>query len=142
MLIRINRTPTEGKPTIGEMFIDGKFFCYTLEDEDRGLDSTTMTREEIQAKKVFGETAIPYGEYLVTLTHSPRFKRILPFIHNVVGFVGVRIHRGNREKDTLGCPLVGFGKGNFTVLDSAKAEMNLIAKMRTAKEQIKLTIEK
>ena len=59
---------TEGdRATIGELLIDGEFFCYTLEDEVRADDT-----------KVYGETAIPNGEYTVEITYSGRFKRDIP----------------------------------------------------------------
>ena len=82
---------------IGDLFIDGQFFCYTLEDERRpdGL-------------KVYGETAIPVGTYNVKVTRSNRFKRLMPILLDVPMFSGIRIHGGNSSKDTLGCILVAF----------------------------------
>lgn len=92
--------------TIGRMYIDGVFFCNTLEDTDRGL-AQYMNVGEIMNAKISGQTAIPVGDYKLTRTYSPRFKRIVPQIMNVKGFSGVRIHAGNTAKDTEGCPLVG-----------------------------------
>lgn len=79
---------------LGEMLVDGKHFAYTLEDVSRDV-------------KVYGETAIPAGEYDVVVTMSTRFKKELPLLQDVVGFGGVRIHGGNTAKDTLGCILIG-----------------------------------
>lgn len=126
MLIEIIRTPVPGKPSMGVMLIDSKFFCYTLEDEDRGLRQD-MPLSEIVEKKVYGETAIPVGKYKVRLTWSNKFKRVLPLVMNVPGYEGIRIHRGNWDKDTLGCPLVGFENGEFYVGDSKSAEVELVA---------------
>jgi len=84
----------------GKFFVDKLFFGETLEDTDRYL-------EVPGTEKVYGDSAIPRGRYKVTLTYSPHFKRILPEIHDVPGFSGVRIHGGNKEDDTLGCPLLG-----------------------------------
>lgn len=92
--------------TIGRMYIDGVFLCNTLEDTDRGL-AQYMNVGEIMNAKIAGQTAIPVGDYKLTRTYSPRFKRIVPQIMNVKGFTGVRIHAGNTAKDTEGCPLVG-----------------------------------
>lgn len=118
MNIVIDRKWKKDTYTIGKMYIDGKVFSDTLEDRDRGLDST-MTPGEIAMKKVYGETAIPKGTYEVRMTHSGRFssrpwgKRYggkVPEITNVKGYSGVRIHPLNTAKDSLGC--IGVGKNN------------------------------
>ena len=93
--------------------------CDTLEDRDRGLDDT-MNVEDIKKKKVYGETAIPYGTYKVSITYSNRFKKMLPLIENVKGFSGIRIHSGNTAKDSLGCILVGENKEVGKVINSRK----------------------
>ena len=85
--------------TIGELYINGDFFCNVLEDKVRLLNS--------YEDKVYGETAIPIGRYKVILSYSNHFKRIMPEIVNVEFFKGVRIHAGNSKKDTEGCLLVG-----------------------------------
>ena len=92
--------------TISRMYVDGKFFCHILEDEDRGL-MQGMSVGEIMNIKLAGKTAIPVGNYKIIRQWSPRFKKILPSIPNVKGFSGVRMHGGNSSKDTDGCPLFG-----------------------------------
>ena len=101
--------------TIGKLYVNGQFFSNTLEDKDRGLTSS-MSTDEINKKKVYGETAIPTGTYEVIMTVSGRFaarpwgKKYngkVPELLNVKGFAGVRIHPGNKATDTLGCILVG-----------------------------------
>jgi len=79
-LVRHVFTP---RSTIGSLYVDGKFECYTLEDVVR------------LGEKVYGETAIPEGTYEVQITFSNRFKRDLPLLLKVPGFEGVRIHPGN-----------------------------------------------
>lgn len=86
--------------TIGRLFINGNFICYTLEDVVRP-----------DGVKIYGETAIPDGLYKVSCSMSRRFGIILPYVHSVPGFKGIRIHGGNRSEDTLGCILVGSKKG-------------------------------
>ena len=81
--------------TIGRLYIDGDYFCYTLEDK-------------VRVEKIPGETAIPAGRYSVIVDHSNHFQRDLPHILNVPGFEGVRIHPGNTKADTEGCILVGY----------------------------------
>lgn len=92
--------------TIGRLYIDGVFFCNTLEDTDRGL-AQWMNVGEISTKKINGATAIPIGDYKVTVTYSPKYRRNMPQIMNVKGFTGVRIHSGNKAQDTEGCLLLG-----------------------------------
>lgn len=92
--------------TIGRVYIDGVFFCNSLEDTDRGL-MQFQSVSEILAAKVKGKTAIPAGEYKCTRTMSPRFKRMMAQIMAVKGFSGVRIHSGNTAEDTDGCILLG-----------------------------------
>lgn len=99
MLLELTRKSRGGTWTAGRLSIDGEYFCDTLEDTVRTLRNAT--------DKVPGKTAIPAGEYRVTVTHSPRFKRELPLLERVPFFEGVRIHAGNSDRDTEGCILVG-----------------------------------
>lgn len=113
--------------TIGRLFIDGEFFCNTLEDTDRGL-SSEMTAEQIRKVKIQSKTAIPTGRYQITLAvQSPRFKDkkayrfcegYLPRLQAVKGYAGVLIHIGNYPKDTDGCILVGENKIKGAVVNS------------------------
>lgn len=102
--------------TEGLLFIDGREFCDTLEDP-------------IRDKKVYGDTAIPPGTYRVTMTMSNRFKKIMPLLHDVPGFAGVRIHSGNTTKDTEGCILVGervtAGKINNSRVNAERLYMRI-----------------
>lgn len=112
MLIRIDRKWKKKDYTIsnvyinGQRFGDGKQWCNALEDTDRGLTSA-MTVDEILKKKVYGKTAIPRGEYRITITYSPSFRKDLPLVNAVKGFTGVRLHSGNKPADTYGCILFG-----------------------------------
>lgn len=119
MIIKVKRVAFKKDYTIGKLYIDGKYVCDTLEDRDRGLDDS-MNEEDIKRKKVYGETAIPYGTYKVSITFSIKFKKMLPLIENVKGFSGIRIHSGNTAKDSLGCILVGQNKEVGKVINSRK----------------------
>jgi len=112
---------------IGDLFINGVFFCHTLEDEKRA-----------DGLKVFGETAIPTGVYNVKLTVSNRFKRLMPILLDVEGFSGVRIHGGNTSKDTHGCPLVAFNTDYKRIWGTA--EKKLTSKLKEA-DYITISIE-
>ena len=117
------------KYTIGKMYINGTYFCDTLEDTDRGL-TQEMNLDIIDKTKVYGKTAIPTGRYRVDLTKSKKFGRVLPLLYNVKGFEGIRIHRGNTNEDTLGCILVGQNKAVGKVINSAMAEQNLMDRLK------------
>ena len=54
--ISIKRIATKTDYTIGRLYVNGKLFCDTLENTDRGLDQK-MTLEELQKRKVYGKTA-------------------------------------------------------------------------------------
>lgn len=92
--------------TVGELYIDGKFFCHILEDQDRGLDSG-MSLEQLKSMKVKGQTAIPTGCYEIKITYSPRFKVNMPLLLDVPAYSGIRMHVGNDDGDTEGCLLPG-----------------------------------
>lgn len=113
--------------TIGDLHIDGEFFCHTLEDEKRP-----------DGVKIMHETAIPAGVYQVILTMSNRFKRVMPLLVNVPMFSGIRMHGGNDSRDTSGCPLVAF-KTDYKRIWST-AEKKLTAKLQTAKEGVIIEI--
>jgi hypothetical protein len=127
MNIIIKRLHRTEKSTIGELYIDGKFECYTLEDKERKV-------------KIKGETAISKGTYIVGITLSNRFKKLLPILLNVPNFEGVRIHSGNSNHDTEGCILVGTSRSEDYIGNSRLAFGKLFKKMQLAKS-ITLTIE-
>lgn len=135
MEIRVVRESFNRNETIGRMFIDGRVFCFTLEDRDRELHQT-MTLEAIAKKKVYGQTAIPSGRYLIRLTYSPRFKKILPQLMGVKGFEGIRIHSGNHHLHTEACIIVGMSRDDHNVLDSGKAMLKLMPILRLQTEPI------
>lgn len=125
ILKRIAKKPTY---TIGRLYINGCYVCDTLEDTDRGL-TADMTEREVLFKKIPGKTAIPAGEYQVTVNvGSPKFgakafyRKLcsgrLPRLLDVPGFSGVLIHCGNTADDTDGCILVGENKEVGRVLKS------------------------
>ena len=142
MEIEVNRTARKDGYTIGRISLNGVYFCDTLEDTDRGLNST-MPLDEILSKKRKGITAIPTGKYDVILTFSPRFKCVLPLLLSVKGYEGVRIHAGNTAEDTEGCLLLGENKEKGKVLNSrATLEklMSILLECEKRKEKISITI--
>lgn len=119
MEILVERKHKKKDYTIGKMYINGEYFCDTLEDTDRGL-TQIMTLSEIKEVKEYGCTAIPTGRYKVAYTYSNRFRKHLPLLLQVPAFEGVRIHSGNTHRDTEGCILLGENKAVGKVLNSRK----------------------
>ena len=66
MKLTLKRIYTCSTYTIGHLYADGEYLCDTLEDCDRGL-TDKMTVEEISKKKVYGQTAIPKGNYEIDM---------------------------------------------------------------------------
>lgn len=135
MKIEVNRIFKASTYTIGELSVNNKYLCDTLEDRVRPT-----------GEKVYGETAIPSGTYTVTLSYSNRFKKTMPEILNVPNFSGIRIHCGNSSKDTEGCLLVGKwdGKTENWISDSKNSYNKLYSLLEEAfnkKENITITIK-
>lgn len=119
MKLLLKRITKTNNSTIGELYINGVFQCYTLEDKEREV-------------KIKNETAIPKGTYKVIINRSNRFKIDLPLLLNVPNFEVVRIHTGNSNHDTEGCILVGQTRSTDFIGNSRKAFKNLFDKMKLA----------
>ena len=150
MELKLHRLFKNNTYSIGKLYIDDVYFCDTLEDTDRGLNST-MTIDEIAKLKQKSITAIPTGRYKITLNiQSPKFKTYnqyefckgyLPRLINVPGFDGVLIHIGNKPEDTDGCILVGKNKAKGQVLESTTTFKELYNKLKQSTEDIYITID-
>ncbi len=125
MKLTLNRRPSVGGATIGELLEDGARLCFTLEDEIR-----ERVGEPVANWKIRGATAIPAGEYRVTLEMSPRFGADTLTINNVPGFVGVRMHAGNTDRDTGGCPLLGLRVADNSIVGGTSAPAVGLVKAR------------
>lgn len=150
MNLTLERIARKEEYTIGKLYVDGKYFCDTIEDKDRGLRQD-LPKSVNEAKKRKGITAIPTGKYLVTMdVVSPKFSKKkqydfcggkLPRLTNVPAFEGVLIHIGNTAKDTDGCILVGKNTAIGKVLESTTVFKALYAKLKTAKDRIYITVK-
>jgi hypothetical protein len=142
MEIEVRRKEFTPISTISEVYVDGKFECYAIEDMDRGL-LDSMSETEIKSKKIHGVTAIPKGRYKIVISFSNRFQKYLPELIGVKGFAGIRIHSGNTSADSEGCILPGTTKALNFVGSSVKAFTALFAKMKAVekKEKIYITIK-
>lgn len=121
MRLRLERAEAGAVATLGVLFVDDRFECFTLEDPVRA-----------PGVKLPGDTAIPYGLYPLVITWSPRFQCRLPLICDVPQFEGVRIHPGNTTADTEGCILVGEELDGDRLLRSRVAFERLFPKIDAA----------
>lgn len=130
MELRVKRETFTDDSTIGRLYINGVFHCYTLEDKVRDV-------------KIKNITAIPKGKYEVILNFSDRFQQVMPLLLKVSNYEGVRIHWGNYSKDTDGCILVGSSKAVNMIGNSVTQYKKLMIELKKASkgEKIWLTIE-
>ncbi len=128
VLFRIKRFLHEADSTIGMWTIRDNYHCWVLEDEERTV-------------KVKGETAIPIGVYEIVLEVSPKFG-LVPTILNVRGFTSIRVHGGNTDDDTEGCPLVGYLLHNPNRISDCKPALDkIIAELKAAGGKAFISIE-
>lgn len=127
MKIKVDRIYKGESYTIGKMYLNGEYFCDTLEDAIRPV-------------KIPNETAIPAGTYKVEVTYSPRFKRNLPLLVDVPNYTGIRIHEGSNKDHTSGCILVGFNTSKGKLTDSRKTSDQLTEKLKSLSEPIEIEI--
>lgn len=128
MILELFRDAPPKTHNWGELFIDGRLLGQTLEDEDLFLE--TGERE-----KIHGRTAIPRGRYRVTITESNRFKKLMPLVHDVPGFSGIRIHGGNTEANTEGCPLLGARRTRNGIADCTGVNQRLMQYLESAADR-------
>lgn len=130
MKIKVVREKSNSDTTIGRLFIDDIFECFTLEDEYR-------------TKKVWGETRIPAGTYQIKFRkeggfhnkYSERFETFhvgMLHIQDVPGFKFVLIHIGNDDDDTAGCLLVGQRVEGWRIVNSTDAYTQLYKQVAAA----------
>ena len=111
MYIRLIRNEAKGNAIAGRLVVDGRWFCDTLERV--GYEILALC-------------------YHIAVTHSPRFKRLLPIVQNVPNRSGIRIHRGSKPEHSTGCILVPAEK--------EKELTNLILKAQHEHEEIILEV--
>lgn len=126
-LTLIRETFTE-ESTIGKLFINGVFHCFTLEDKVRDI-------------KIKNVTAIPKGRYEIVINFSNRFKQLMPLLLSVPNYEGVRIHWGNYSKDTEGCILVGSTQSVNMIGNSRLQYSKLLKLLQEAIKKEKIFIE-
>jgi len=129
MILTLVRDVLTETSTVGQLFLEGTFECYTLEDTVR-----------LPGVKVPGETAIPAGVYPMVLDFSQRFQRTMPHVVDVPGFTGIRLHPGNAAVDTSGCILVGLARQTDWVSGSRFAFDHLFARLQGTAGPMRLAV--
>ena len=129
--IQIKRFAFKETYTIGRLYVDGVYICDTIEDKVRELN----TAED----KVYGKTAIPVGTYPADLYFSRKFGYTVVRLFNVPYFEGIYIHKGNTEKDSLGCIIVGYNDRKGWVSKPTVAMNKIVDVLRG--RQIEVVVE-
>ena len=132
MHLEVKRFADNGKATLGVLYVDGVFECFTVEDEER-------------CEKVAGETRIPNGTYDICLRaeggyhnkYKTKYSDIhegMLCIHNKpnwklendgLTFQYILIHTGNTEAHTAGCLLVNDAVSGKTFSGSSSRDAYL-----------------
>ena len=128
---KIIRIAQGKESTLSQLYINGIFQCYLLEDKIREV-------------KIASQTAIPKGIFSLKLNtfgaKNVEYKKAFGKLHEgmieisgLPNFSFVYIHTGNTIKDTAGCPLCGFGfqfvDGNYQVSQSVAAYKMIYPKL-------------
>jgi hypothetical protein len=130
--------------TIGKLYIDGVYECDAIEDTVRALPPACPNTPRGIAcackEKVYAQTAIPAGTYKVTMEYSPRFKRMLPYLHDVPHFIGILIHGGSTAEASSGCLIVGRNTVKGKVLES-QVTLGALLKKISGQKNLTITVE-
>lgn len=147
MKIQVKRTARKGAYTVGKVSIDGKYFCDSLEDTDRGATQVMPFTPTGGAKgywttpdggiieKVYGRTAIPTGLYDACSYFWPKFRCYVVQLLRVPGFTGILMHNGMTADHSEGCVLLGKNNlvgrldGNRLYMDALAARVMAAEKM-------------
>lgn len=127
MELKLKRIALKDTYTIGKLYVNGTYFCDTIEDKVRDLNKDGDLND-VGEGKIPSLTAIPYGKYEITLkVQSPKYSLksnyswcggYLPRLINVPHFDGILIHAGNTAGDSAGCIIVGENKIKGQVINS------------------------
>jgi hypothetical protein len=137
--LKLKRVAFRDTYTIGKLYIDGVYFCDTLEDYNRDFNKDGDLNDKGETK-VYGQTAIPFGTFKVIMNMSNRFKKVMPLLLDVPHFAGIRIHAGTKAEHSHGCILVGKNTIKGRLTESTFYTNKLYSILNKSKEII-ITIE-
>lgn len=130
--IQFDRIYFKDTYTIGTCSVDGEYISDSIEDKVRVLNSIE--------DKVYGETAIPAGEYDADIYFSKKFGYKVIRLFNVPFFEGIYVHKGNTAKDSHGCLILGFNNKKGWVSNPTIAMNKLMAAIEGA-DKIKVIVK-
>lgn len=133
MKLELKRIALKPNYTIGKLFINGTYYCDTI--EDKVIDLNKNGKFDDGLSKVMHQTAIPYGTFKVVVNHSPKFNRELPRLLDVPYFEGILIHNGSDQNSSSGCIIVGENKTVGKVTNSTFYMNNLTARIKDAQNK-------
>lgn len=133
MKLELKRIALKPNYTIGKLFINGTYYCDTI--EDKVIDLNKNGKFDDGLTKVIHQTAIPYGTFKVVVNHSPKFNRELPRLLDVPYFEGILIHNGSDQNSSSGCIIVGENKTVGKVTNSTFYMNNLTARIKDAQNK-------
>lgn len=122
--------------TVGQLYVNGIYFCDTLEKQDRNLCSE-LSIAQIKKKKVKGKTAIPTGTYEIELDSEHDVP--IPRLKAVKGFSGVFI-QPEEDLSSGGCIQVGELLKVGKLLHCTENFNTLFSILKSFKEKIIITI--
>ena len=116
MILKLIRDEDNGLSTIGRLYCEGDFLCFTLEDpwneNSKGISCIPKGCYELYTKT--------YGRYY------DKYNVPIPILRDVPGRSEILIHPGNFPEDTRGCILVGDAKADNAVWNSVKTWKHLL----------------
>jgi len=134
MYLELIRISDNGIQTTGDL---------TLWSNDNVLLATFNTLELSYKDNQRQISCIPLGKYVVKKNISFRFGRGFR-IENVIGRDNILIHKGNFNKDTKGCILIGFGlkdlNGDFQ-LDVKNSQLAMSCLLELLKNECVIIIK-
>jgi len=126
MKLQVTRHTLTPTSTLGDLYIDGSFFCRTLE------------RPDVEQHGA-GAVCIPLGTYGGSITYFPHMKENAPLLSGTEPRTGIFIHVGNYPKDSEGCILIGLSQSKDFVGNSKDAFERLMTKLNNQPFTIEIT---
>ena len=99
MYYKIIRQPPDGKSVRGKLYRTSHYYNKRQDKMAERLYYICDTLEN-------ADYLIPALIYKITVTMSPKFRRLLPYLCQVPGRSGIRVHRGTKPEHSKGCILV------------------------------------